>query len=95
MSACHPQQTFVLAASPQRVHDAGMADEREPKFPILDEAPERGRDQVRGETIFGQPLEDWMVPFANHLAKREAEMPFRRRLTSFLTASNQAYSTKP
>ncbi len=35
-----------------------------------------------------------MVAMANHLAKREAEMPLRRRMQSFLTASNQAYSIK-
>ena len=38
---------------------------------------------------------DEMVGLANHLAKREAEMPFRRRMQSFLAASNQAYSTRP
>jgi hypothetical protein len=43
-----------------------------------------------GETIFGERLEPLMVDCANHLAKREAEMPHRRRSRSFLRASNRA-----
>ena len=42
---------------------------------------------------YALPLQEWdeTVALANHLAKREAEMPLRRRMETFLQASNQAH----
>jgi len=67
-----------------------MTDEPEVAFSALD-AP-----TARGRASYALPLPEWneMVALANHLAKREAEMPLRRRMESFLKASNQAYSAK-
>ena len=57
-----------------------MSDE----FPILDDGPgvpERPSYQLPPDEL------DRMVRLANHLAKREAEMPLRRRIASWLEAT--------
>jgi hypothetical protein len=46
------------------------------------------------DTIFGEPVEPWMIQLANHLSKREAEMPYRRRLRSYLDALDAAELAK-
>lgn len=66
-----------------------MTDEPEIAFSVLDEPTAKS-------PTYSLPLPEWdaMVSMANHLAKREAEMPFRRRMTEYLKASKHAEVTK-
>ena len=62
-----------------------MTDPREPQFPIFDEPM-----ASPAVPSYWLPLDQWnrMVALANHLAKREAEMPLRRRLSSWLAETS-------
>ena len=44
------------------------------------------------EQTYAQPLEEWnrLTATAQALAQREAEMPLRRRVGTFLTEANRA-----
>lgn len=58
----------------------------DPQFPILDEPMPAAR-----RPDYHLPLEEWnaAVATANHLARREAQLPLIRRMQSFLRERNQ------
>ena len=64
-----------------------MSNADEPQFSSHDEPTE-----PLEKPTYALPLPEWnqMVDLANHLGQREAEMPLRRRMATFLQASNRA-----
>jgi hypothetical protein len=63
---------------------------------VLDAAmPSTNSSTLSAGSTYDLPREEQvsMAHLANHLAKREAEMPLRRRIASYLSATNQASTT--